>query len=215
MHTQKIHLPEIKDNDLVIVSDDGCTSLFYSDGKVAQTYLEITDLEAELAKVEVPESVKEEARKSTYDEYGRVFSGKFIEDLAAGRISDATEWYKQDSVIEKGISEGYLKEVVDRFGMNAQLKHIILRNHNTPFLLFGTRGDVLDLGIRTHAWKFGEVSCEEVLPNFHSRSPEYIDIPVHQFQVAVVGPENIKNALRVTPQGTVLSSYLTKNGVLP
>lgn len=146
----EFNLPKIKDNDLVAISYDHNTSLFYSNGKVAQIDLVIINLEAELAKIEVPDSVKEEVRKSAFDEYGRVFSKEWIEELAQGQARDAAEWYKKSHLIDNAISEGYLKEVVDRFSMDVQLKHTILRNHNTPLLLFGTRGNVLDLRMQTH-----------------------------------------------------------------
>ena len=215
MNIKKINLPDIKENDLVIVSTNDYTSLFHSDGKVAQTDLVITDLEAKLAEIKVPENITGDARKSAFDEYGRVFSEKETEEFAAWRIRDAAEWYKKSHLIDKAISEGYLKEVVDRFGMNDQLRMTILRDHHTPLLIFGKQGDVLNLGIRTHNWKFGEIGCEEVLPNFHSMNPKYIYVSVYQFRGIAVGPGNIKTALESTPNGTVLSSYLTKKRVLP
>ena len=212
INTEKINLLQIKDNDLVMVSSIDYTSLFYSNGKVAPTDLVITSLEKELAQIEVPEKVKESVRKSFFDKYNGVFSEEILEKMAEGCIISATKEYKKNYVIEQAISKGYLKRLVEVFGMNAQLRSRILHSYHSPLLIFGVRGEVLDLGIQRHAWKIGEVSCEDY---FHSRKSEYVDVPVHLFKRMVVGPEGVRTALEATSEGAILSNYLTMKGILP
>src|SRR3989344_4456500 len=110
MHTKNIELPKIKNNDLVLISTREYNSLFYSNGRYAQTDLVITNLEAELAKIEVPEKIIEDARKSAFDYYSGVFSdeeeAKLCTDLINQRVIGTSTWYKKSTLIDRAVSAG-------------------------------------------------------------------------------------------------------------
>ncbi len=212
-----VKLPEIKENDLVLLQTAYTVCLFYSDGKIAQTDFDSHNLESELAKIEEPEGSREQLRKQIADEhvkycvsYGEDQDRKYV----VNRVDDIIKSRKREQLIEKLISEGYLKEYVSVFGRDneivkqrdwfyAPLESTIL-DHG-PVVIFGcqksksnfTEENVLDLGLLRYRFNFGGKVHEMVLPKPTVRGHKYITVPKEDFVVALVDKEAIRDTFKI------------------
>ena len=237
-------LPKINEGDLILLSKtDYHHFLFYSDGRVAQTDFVIDDLESELAKIEVPEEFREERkRKSLESQRAHIDSLKrlegdytgYIKQLEDGAessanfdIDEAVKLYKRKELLEKAVSEGYLKDYFRVFGRNSEgvekdlcypyLPHLELATLGEgPLTTFGSQTfghnkNVLCLSLVNWLIDFCGGKYEVLMP----REPKLyqadsITVQNKIIEAITVGPENIRKAL----EGTALETYLAA-GIVP
>ncbi|MEK6899840.1 MAG: hypothetical protein AABX05_01825, partial [Nanoarchaeota archaeon] len=143
-----LKIPEIKGEDLVLLyftadrtgTGYNSTRLFYSDGRVAQTDLVLSDPKSEIAKIEVPEKLREKMREMTLNALGKF--GEQYPDVVETQTNEKVWNYRRKQLIEKAISDGYLKDYIAVFGRDpeqyysAGLEQEIL-NSKAPLAIFG------------------------------------------------------------------------------
>lgn len=197
-----IQLPEIKNNDLVLLSVAGLhsyTKMFYSDGRVAKTDLVINKLDAELEKVQVPEEEMERIKSGVL----KYFSGRSL-NLIEGEINHEISNYRKRKLIEAAVSDGRLSEVAKVFGSDpghlSELENTILGSY-TPLTIFGCQpagiqeANVLSFSILSQRIDFHNNKYEIILPHLREFNDKYLPVPTQNLSKVMVGAKEIRQYL--------------------